>query len=171
MVSDSRYIFDSEPLLCFKYSFLPCFCWITKQSVLRICPEFAFSLLFLMLLWLMAVSGCVWERGGERRLGTRPESPLFRTYHAKVLLIRLIKCFVGTGPTLHATNTSSSSTPTPPLHPFIFHMFPLGFLSPFIITSETLATFSLTVCQRMFLPVKSCDITLIILLFPLNNPQ
>lgn len=171
MVSDSRYIFDSEPLLCFKYSFLPCFCWITKQSVLRICPEFAFSLLFLMLLWLMAVSGCVWERGGECRLGTRPESPLFRTYHAKVLLIRLIKCFVGTGPTLHATNTSSSSTPTPPLHPFIFHMFPLGFLSPFIITSETLATFSLTVCQWMFLPVKCCDITLILLLFPLDNPQ
>lgn len=171
MVSDSRYIFDRELLLCFKYSFLPCFCWITKQNVLRICPEFAFSLLFLVLLWLMAVSGCVWERGGECRLGTWPESPLFRIHHAKVLLIRPIECFVGTGPTLHATNTSSSTTPTPPLPPFIFHMFPLALLSPFIITSQTLATFSLTVCQRMFLPVKFLDITLILLLFPLDNQQ
>lgn len=97
---------------------------------------------------------CVGERGGECRLGTWPDSPLFSTYHAKVLLIRLIKCFVGTGPTLHAINTSSITTPTPPLHPFIFHMFPLGFLSPFMITLETLATFSLTVCQRMFLPAE-----------------
>jgi len=83
VVSDSRHL-DGEPLLCFTHRVLPCFCWITKQSVLRICQELAFSLLFLMLWWLMAVSGCVWERGGECRLGTRPESPLFRTYHAKV---------------------------------------------------------------------------------------
>lgn len=154
MVSDSRYIFDHDPLLWSEYSFLPYFCWITKQSILRICPEFAFSLLFFMLLWLMAASGCVWERGGECRLGTWPESPLFRTYHAKVLLIRLIKCFVGTGPTLHATNTSSSTTPTPLCIPLSFTCFLWDFSAPFIITSETLATFSLTVCQRMFLPVK-----------------
>ncbi len=124
-----------------------------------------------MLLWLMAESGCVWERGGESRLGTWPESPLLRMYHAKVLLIRLIKCFVGTGPTLHATNTSSRTSPTPPLQPFISHMFPLALLSPFIITSETLATFSLAVCQRMFLPAKFRDIALTLLLFPLNNQQ
>lgn len=126
------------------------FAGIAKRRVLRICPEFAFfSLLFRVLLWLMAVSGCVWERGGKCRLGLRPESPLFTTYHAKVLLIRLIKCFVGTGPTLCATNTSSRMTPTPPLHPFVFYMFPLELLSSFIITSQTLATFSFTVCQRM----------------------
>lgn len=77
---------------------------------------------------------------------------------------------MGTGPTLHAT-TSSSTTPTPPLHPFIFHMFPWELLSPFIITSETLATSSLTACQRLFLPVKFWDITLIRLLFPLDNQQ
>lgn len=99
---------------------------------------------------------CVGERGGECRLGMWPDSPLFGTYHAKVLLIRLIKCFVGTGPTLPAINTSSITTPTPPLHRFIFHM--LGFLSPFIITLEKLATFSLTVCQRMFLPAHSTEI-------------
>lgn len=143
--------------LCCASNTVSCLVFAGSQgrNVLRICPEFAFSLLFLMLLWLMAASGCVWERGGECRLGTWPESPLFRTYHAKVLLIRLIKCFVGTGPTLHATTSSSTTpTPTPPLHPFIFHMFPWELLSPFIITLETLATSSLTVCQRLFLPVK-----------------
>lgn len=125
-----------------------------------------------MLLWLMAASGCVWEWGGECRLGTWPESPLFTTYHAKVLLIRLIKCFVGTGPTLHATNTSSSATPTPPLHPFIFHIFAWELLSSCIITSETLATSSLAVCQRLFLPVKFWDITYqCCFLFPLDNQR
>lgn len=84
--------------------------------------KFAFSLSCLIL--LMALLECVWERGGECRLGLQPDSPLCAMHHAKVLLIRLIKCFVSIGPTLHATNTSSSTTPTPPLHPVIFHMFP-----------------------------------------------
>lgn len=101
--------------LCFKYSFLFCLCWITTtQCTFRICSESV-----LMLLQLM----CVWERRGECRTGTWPDFPLFWKYHAKVLLIRLIKCFVGTGPTLHAINTSSCFTPTPPLCSFNFHTF------------------------------------------------
>lgn len=159
--------------LCRASNTVSCLVFAGSQSRTswELAQKFAFSLLSLVLLWLMAVSGCVWERGGECRLGAWPESPLFATYHAKVLLIRLIKCFVGTGPTLHATNTSSSSTPTPPLHPFIFHRFPLELLSPFIITSEALAPFSLAGCQWMFLPVKFWDITVILLLFHLDNQQ
>lgn len=77
VVSHSRYICDFKSLLRFKYSLLPCFCWITRRNVLRICPEFPSQLSFLLLpllLWLMAGSVCVRERGGECSLGTWPES-------------------------------------------------------------------------------------------------
>ena len=101
-----------------------------------------------MLLWLKAAPGSVWERGGECRIGTWPDAPLFRTHHAKILLIRLIKCLVGTGPMLHAIYKPSSTTPTPTRHPFIFHTLPLGLLSAFNIALETCATF--------LLPAKGC---------------
>lgn len=90
-------------------------------------PRFFFFLSFtpltrysLCLPWLHG-EGCVWEGGrgeggDECRLGACPESPLFAALRAKVLLISLIECFVGSGPTLLSTNTSLSATPTPLRH-------------------------------------------------------
>lgn len=79
--------------------------------------------------------------------------PLFFEDPAKGLLIRLIKCFVATGPTLCTTNTSSYMPPTLALYPFNIHI-SIRKISPFIITSKSLATFLLIGCQWLFLPVK-----------------
>lgn len=103
---------------------LPVFCY-TKRSVLRICQNVLSLFNSLRCYWIECSA---WKCVGERRwvqswhVAWLPTVP--KPITPRFFLIRLIKCFVGTGPVRHSINTPSSATPTPPLHPFIFHMFP-----------------------------------------------
>lgn len=169
-----------SPLLFQIYFSSPCF----SSFFFFFCPDIFFSSFSLLLpsagtrracrgdmARAAAASGCVREGGMEGVSAdlARVLSPrCFAALCAKVLLISLIECLVGSGPALLSTHTSLSATPTPLRHPTpprpapltttaSFRMFPWELLSPFIITSQRLATSTLTGCQRLLLPVKLGD--------------
>lgn len=147
VVRHSRYICDFETPLRFKNCLLPCFCWITRQNVMRICPEFPserFFLLLLAFLWPMALSVCVQMRVWWVQPWHVARVPLFWENAAKGLLIWLIKCFMATGPALY---------PLPQSH---FHPIIVSFYDHILDTCHILVIG----CQWLFLPVKFKNITL-----------